>query len=348
MIGTSKAQALWACMAILLTAAPTATAQADALQDISFWTNSDQFPIVGVEIELCSACERCCECGDGCCDACCDCGSACCNKRLLGLIAPSDHCFDDFISPMTNPVFFEDPRTLTEARAIFLRHEVPTAALGGTVHLFAVQLRAALTDRLSIIATKDGFVTSTSPLIDDGWSDVAAGLKYNLFADPQSQRLLSTGFTYEMPVGTPRTLQGNGDGEFHLFLSGGMQLLENAHWISGTGFRIPSDPAAESRMWYWSNHLDYQMSDRWYVLTELNWYTWIGSGLNTTLPGVEGGDLFNLGSVGVSGNDIVTNAVGLKYKRSRHSEIGVAYEYPLTDRRDVLQNRLTVDWIFRY
>lgn len=116
MIGTSKAQALWACMAILLTAAPTATAQADALQDISFWTNSDQFPIVGVEIEPCSACERCCECGDGCCDACCDCGSACCNKRLLGLIAPSDHCFDDFISPMTNPVFFEDPRTLTEAR----------------------------------------------------------------------------------------------------------------------------------------------------------------------------------------------------------------------------------------
>ncbi len=282
------------------------------------------------------------------CDSSCDCGDSCCDQRLFGLFARSEPCFHDFISPMTNPVFFEDPRTVTEARTIFLRHEVPDAAGGGTLHVFAVQMRAALTDRLSIIASKDGFVTSTNTLIDDGWADVSAGLKYNLYADPQSQRLLSTGFSYEIPAGTPRTLQGNGDGEFHMFLSGGMQLGNYCHWVSGTGFRIPSDPADESRMWYWSNHLDYEFCDGWYALTEMNWYTWIGSGQNGALNGVEGGDLFNFGSTGVSGNDIVTNAVGIKYKRSRHSELGLAYEYPLTDRRDVLDNRLTIDWILRY
>ncbi|MCA9187124.1 MAG: hypothetical protein KDA99_15965 [Planctomycetales bacterium] len=110
---------------------------------------------------------------------------------------------------MTNPVFFEDPRTLTEARIIYLRHKVPLAATGGDVNLLAVQLRAALTDRLSIIATKDGYAWSTNPLIDDGWADVAAGLKYTLLRDPCRQRLLSVGLTYEMPVGTPGTQQGN-------------------------------------------------------------------------------------------------------------------------------------------
>ena len=46
---------------------------------------------------------------------------------------------------MTNPIYFEDPRTLTEARFIYFHHKVPLAAAGGDVDLFAVQLRAALT-----------------------------------------------------------------------------------------------------------------------------------------------------------------------------------------------------------
>lgn len=339
-----------ACFALFLTSATNAALQAESPGDLSLWSDCSQIPVLEVEPGLDPGVETCSVFGPscGCADACCDCGSSCCNNKLFGLFAHSDPCYHRFISPMTNPVFFEDPRTLTEVRAIFLRNELPEAAQSGTVHLFATQFRAALTDRLSIIVTKGGFITSTSPLVDDGWSDLAGGLKYNLYADPRTQRLLSTGFTYEMPVGTPRTLQGNGDGEFHMFLTGGMQLGDCCHWISGTGFRLPSSSAEESRMWYWSNHLDCEFADGWYALTELNWYSWIGSGQNTAMAGVEGGDLFNLGSVGVSGNSIVTNAVGVKYKRSKHSEIGIAYEYPLTDRRDVMENRLTVDWIFRY
>ena len=297
------------------------------------------------QFDLCSCCDDCCGCGD----ACCDCGSGVCGgKKLLGLIAPSQSGFDRFISPMTNPVFFEDPRTLTEARAFFLQHRVPVAAGGGDIQLMAVQLRAAITDRLSIIATKDGFASSSNALIDDGWADVAAGLKYNFYRNVREQRLMSGGFTYEMPVGTPRTLQGNGDGEFHIFLTGATEIFGDGHWISASGFRLPADPSAESSMWYWSNHFDYRVLERWYILTEFNWFNWIGAGVNTTVPGVEGGDLFNFGSVGVAGNNIVTNAVGVKFKRSKHRELGIAFEYPLTDREDVIENRLTVDWIVRY
>lgn len=91
---------------------------------------------------------------------------------------------------MTNPVFFEDPRTLTEARFIFFHHVIPQDAGGGTAQLMAMQVRAALTDRLSIVAAKDGFVTSSHPLVDDGWADVYVGLKYNLLTDPCFQRLV--------------------------------------------------------------------------------------------------------------------------------------------------------------
>ncbi len=289
-------------------------------------------------VDLCTSC------GDGCYD----CGTACTDGDLLfGLFRHSQPGFDKFISPMTNPVFFEDPRTLTEARAIFLQHRVPTAAGGGNVQLMAVQMRAAITDRLSIIATKDGFVTSSNALIDDGWADVAAGLKYNLYANSRDQQLLSAGISYELPVGTRRALQGNGDGEFHLFLTGGTEILDYGHWISASGFRLPTDRNAESSIWYWSNHLDYEIADGLYLLTELNWYHWMGAGAGG-IAGVEGGDLFNFGSTGVAGNDIVTNAVGVKIKRSKNRELGIAFEYPLTDRRDVMENRLTVDWIFRY
>ena len=80
---------------------------------------------------------------------------------------------------------------------------------------------------------------------------------------------------------------------------------------------------------------------------EFNWYHWLESGANG-IPGVEGGDLFNFGSTGVAGNNIVTGAFGLKYKPSGHTELGVAWELPLTERRDVLENRITFDWILRY
>lgn len=266
---------------------------------------------------------------------------------ITSLLKKSDHCFDEFISPMTNPVFFEDPRTLTEARFIYLNHSVPAALGGNNVQLFALQLRAAITDELSIIATKDGYAVSDNPLVADGWADVAAGLKLNVYKDVASQTIASVGTTYEMPVGSPQTLQGNGDGEFHLFATGGTEFLEDTHWISGTGLRLPVDQGAESTVFYWSNHLDRRIGDTgFYLLGETNWYHWVDDG-NTPI-GVEGLDLFNLGSNAVDNNDIVTGALGVKYKPSANTELGFAWEVPLTDRRDILDDRFTMDWIFRY
>src|SRR5690349_21238803 len=56
------------------------------------------------------ACQPACDCCEPAFE-CCDCYSG--RHRLLGLFLPSDHCFDRFISPISNPFFFEDPRSLT-------------------------------------------------------------------------------------------------------------------------------------------------------------------------------------------------------------------------------------------
>lgn len=43
------------------------------------------------------------------------------NGRLLGFIGRSDDAFYYFISPQSNPLLFEDPRTLSEVRVHFAR-----------------------------------------------------------------------------------------------------------------------------------------------------------------------------------------------------------------------------------
>ena len=281
--------------------------------------------------------------------------AACDRQRLFGLFAPSDPCFSNFISPQTNPLFFEDPRTLTELRFHFVNHSIPESQplfQGGEAQFLAAQIRVALTERLSIIATKDGYIwisgeNDAIPNLD-GWADVAAGLKYNVYRDPESQQILSVGTTFEFDSGTKRVFQGFGDGEFHVFATGGAEILPRTHWLSGTGFRLPTDTGDRSQMWYWSNHWDYQLLEKLYGVLEINWFHWLKSG--NRLPGVnfEGGDLFNLGSGDVAGNDIVTMGAGGRVKPTQNSELGVAYEFPLTDRKDLLESRLYVDLILRY
>lgn len=300
------------------------------------------------DLQIASTCDAY-GCGAGC-DGGCDsaCGSKSDGLLGFGLIKQSERCFDDFISPMSNPVFFEDPRTLSEVRFIFLNHQLPVALGGNSVQVYAMQVRAALTERLSLIATKDGIINTQSPVLDSGFADVAAGLKYNLYRDPVAGRLLSAGMTFEIPAGSNRSLQGNGNGEFNFFATAGARVGERSHVISAMGLRVPGDENLENEIMYWSNHFDVQLGNRpVYAFTEINWFHYLSSANAFPLP-VEGGDLFNLGSPGVTGNDLVTQAVGLKAKPRRNIETGIAWEFPLTARQGLLDNRLTADLIIRF
>ena len=306
------------------------------------------------QAEDCETCNSFLSCDDGC-----DGQGGSLPSLVDGLLRQSDHCFDDFISPMINFVFFEDPRNVTEVRPIFVNHWVPNQIggginAGGSVQLFALQFRIALTERLSLIAVKDGFIVDNTggtldTLLDDGWADVTAGLKYNLIRDVESGTLASVGMTYELPVGSTRALQDIGDGEFHFFATGGQRLLDgNAHWLSSLGFRAPLDGAVQSSALHWSNHLDIRVTERSYVFSELAWWHWTDDASSGAPLGVAGHDLFNLSSNNVAGNDLLTQNIGTKLKPNRNVEAGIAYEFPLTAFNDITEGRLQTELILRY
>ena len=280
------------------------------------------------------------------------------NRR--GWIKPSDRCFDDFISPMIDFVHFEDPRNLTELRPIFVHHRFPSTLgpgaipAGGDIQLFAAQFRIALTDRLSLIAVKDGYVIDNSEgtldtILDSGWVDVTAGLKYNFLRNTETGTLGSAGFTYEIPLGREATLQALGDGEFHFFASGGQRLMcGNAHLLTSFGWQLPVDQSVQSTTVHWNNHFDVKLTDTVYLFTENSWWHWVSDASNGTALGVSGQDLLNLSANDVDGNHLVTHNVGAKYKPRGGLELGFAYEFPLTDFKDIIQDRWQFEAIFRY
>jgi hypothetical protein len=319
--------AMLACTSLIAAAA----AAADTL------TTSFQ----GQESQLCASCECEQECYD-----CCDFFNG--RKRFLGLL-PSDHCFDDFISPLSNPFFFEDPRSLTEVRGIFIDNALPNQLSGGDFQLYAAQIRGRVTDRISIIAPRLGFfnVNQAGGDTPDGFLTAPVGFKYNFIRDAERQLLVSGGLTYFIK-GSAGAFSNFGDGDYHLYLTAGKQIFDRGHWLSGTGFRLPGDTNWGTQLWYWSNQWDYEIVEGIYPLVGVNWFHWMRSAGIDSGSDVAGLDVVNLPVSGVAGDNVVTGLVGVKWKPSAHCEVGSGFEFAFTDRTDILKNRLYVDFLVRY
>jgi len=277
---------------------------------------------------------------------CCDCFHD--QRPLLGML-PSDHCFDRFISPLSNPFFFEDPRSLTEARGIFIDNSLPRNIDGGDAQVWAGQFRGRLTERLSVIAPRLGYLQVNQSGGDNptGFLSVPVGFKYNFFRDVDRQWLASAGATYFIP-GSSGAIANIGSGDFHLFLTGGAEIFDRGHWLSASGFRLPADPNWGTQFWYWSNQWDYEVVDHWYGLAGVNWYHWMRDAGYNIGSSVTGLDFLNLPVVGVAGTNVVSTVVGGKWKPNGHVEMGLGFEVSVTDRTDILRNRLYADMIVRY
>ncbi len=292
----------------------------------------------------CSPLESACDCG-GDLPECCDFFNG--RKRILGML-PSDHCFDSFISPISNPFYFEDPRSLTEVRGIFIDNSLPANVGNGDVQIWAAQFRGRITDRWSVIAPRLAYfqVNQSDTGAPSGFVSAPVGAKYNLVRDVPRQFLLTAGLTYFIP-GSAQAQSNFGTGDFHLFLTGGKRI-GNGHWISGSGFRLPTDTNWGTQMWYWSNQWDYELPGHIYPLIGLNWYHWMRSaGIQSGIPFTTL-DILNLPANGIAGSNVVTSCIGAKWKPSGNIEIGGGWEFPVTQNGDVLRNRAYADLILRY
>ena len=125
--------------------------------------------------------------------------------------------WDGFEMPIVQPYLFEDPFITTNAVGVYMYHEFPEQGIfqGGHAHAAALQLRVALTDRLALVATKDGYMWSRpdTPIVGDsnGWMNLGAGLKYAIIQDEENQFILSGTLRAEFATGSKDVYAGGSD-----------------------------------------------------------------------------------------------------------------------------------------
>jgi hypothetical protein len=273
--------------------------------------------------------------------------------------------------PISNPTLFDLALPTTNVHPIFLYHSLPDQInttlgpldVGGHVELYALQAEFAVNERLSIVATKDGYVEMRPDATLDkqgGWANLAGGLKYAFILDPISKTALSGTMTFEVPTGNSDVFQGEGDGAINLILSG-LKLVDAWQFAGGLGFQIPFSGDQSSEGWM-SAHISYETCQWFIPLVEVNWFHVIDSGNGTgnfpsqvggLVPAVvefEGGDLFNLGAVNSDDNrDFVSMAFGFRSRITDNVDIGAAYEIPLTNEdNSLMESRVTVDLVWKF
>lgn len=267
----------------------------------------------------------------------------------------SDQAFKDFISPVTNANFFEDPRSLTEFRTVFTYQKAPgdnSLLVGGSIFDFNLQGRISINDQWSIVLHRlaitnvnpgdgalDGYAGGT------GLADIQVGPKWTFYRDTRNETLFALGANFEIPIGSSEVFASSGGGVTP-YLSYGQGFLDNWHFLATTGYRVGFGDRG-SDFFFLSAHLDYGFFKRFYPLVEMNWYRYTSNG-NRYPVDYEGGDLFNIGAQQVAGENLVTLAAGFRFKFSESMQTGLIFEGPIVGSNMMERYRVMFDLIFKY
>lgn len=243
----------------------------------------------------------------------------------------------------------ETPQITTELKPLFWFHKIPKESIvgNGEVYLVAAQARVALTERLGLIATKDGYAwINTKKTLEDenGFANLALGLKYALLYDPENDFIFTVGSKFEVPSGNLDLngvkFQGGGGVLQDLFYSTekrfGKVGLEHSF-----GWTIPYDTVRQSGLVHYHGHVNYQLLTKLFPTLEFNGYTVANKGRKRELD-FEGVDVFNLGNNG--GGTVLSLATGFRYQFSQHVQFGTAWEWSV-GRGDLMDYRYQCDLV---
>jgi hypothetical protein len=259
--------------------------------------------------------------------------------------------FGAFHEPLGQPLYFESAGNDTGLRALYLRHEFAERSTlqGGDVTIYALQARLALTERLALIATKDGYSEFDAGILEDeGWNDLAAGLKYVAVADRERQLLVTPGIRYTAENGHRGILMGGAD-EFSPFVSFA-KGSGDLHLLANVTLRVPLDGDEGNTVGHWDVHVDHDLNphDRAVVapLFELHGVHYLSDGASALDVG--GLDYTNLGSQPAE-SFVAWAGIGARVEIDGRFELGACYEFALTDPDDdIMDTRVTVDCIVRW
>lgn len=279
----------------------------------------------------------------------------------------------DTIRPISNPTHFDLAIPQTLIHPIFIHNRMPDTVdtilgkvpVGGDYQVYAVQLELALSERLSLNATKDGYIDFNPDHTlesTDGWANVAAGLKYAWLYQPEQRLASNVQLLYEIPMGNTDVWQGNGDGVFIPSIAT-LKHLGDLQLANQFGFKLPVDSGDESTLFYTSAHVSYKATEWFRPLAEISWFNVMDPGdggprfndhIGGALPSVvafEAGDLVNWGASNATMNrNFVSAALGFRVRVPESPvDLGFAWEFPLTtEDQGLMKDRFTVDMVIRF
>jgi hypothetical protein len=153
--------------------------------------------------------------------------------------------------------------------------------------------------------------------------------------------------------------QGAGDGSANLILSQ-LKLWDKWQLAAAQGLQVPFD-SDFATTGFLSGHLSYEICSWFIPLVELNWIHVFDEGdggrrftsqADGNVPAVatfEGADIINWGAANGEDNEYVTLALGFRSRLSENVDIGLAYEFPLTDEEDnITEDRFTFDLVWNF
>ncbi len=275
----------------------------------------------------------------------------------------SDHEFDVFSSPVTNPFYFIDPRALTEVRPVFIWQHTPSnnpVWNGGNNFDYTLVGSVAVTENISFVINRLGFTTIAPHggipgeiSSNTGFSETMLGPKLTFLRNESTNTVAAAGLTFTIPDGSNTVLQDTG----HLMLTPYFSIAQNFgrsdygsfNFMNTTGYNFRTDNT-RTESFFSSFHLDYEIAKRVWPFVELNWINYTRSGGARGLH-FEDGDLGNFGSEFIAGQNELTLAVGTRVKINSFIYWGIAVQFNVLN-NDSGQHldafRLTTDLIFRY
>lgn len=255
-----------------------------------------------------------------------------------------------FVNPITSPYYHENSFITSDVRAWYIYHQfdnngVANGGIGGDVSVVAAQLRLALTDRLQFVAYKDGYAFFEDSVVnDEGFMDVAAGLKYNFYRDVEEQLYMSAGLGYQIDLGDSDVLQD--DEILRLWVSAdkGFDKLHLGGTFNYFHAVDTESSFGNSDTISWHVHADYYLCEWFSPVVEFNGYHTVEEG--TVAVPFSGVDVANLG--GGEGEDVVTLGLGGAFRVLDNVDIRAAYEFALTDNSQLFGDRFTISLDFGF
>ena len=184
----------------------------------------------------------------------------------------SDHDFDVFSSPMTNPYFFVDPRALTEIRPVFIWQHTPSnnpVWNGGNNFDYTLVGSVAVTENISFVVNRLGFTTiaphggTTGISSNTGFSETMLGPKLTFLRSETSGTVAAVGLTFIIPDGSSAVLQDTGhlmlDPYFSIAQNFGKSEYGSFNFMNTTGYNFRTDNTRSEAL-YSSFHLDYEIA----------------------------------------------------------------------------------------